>query len=297
MFGPRPEVLLERFRFLKSDISRLRSKLNESNEQKEINFKKKEDLKKEIKSLIREAIEFKNKKDKSNESVQLLKNQRNLYNNEIKQLIEKIKLSLSQRAKVTEKEAPRINSSKIKENMDRIEHYIETEVISFKKEKELMDQIKRLRQTYNQISQFGDITKQIREMYAKIDDLRDKARTVHKKLQNVAQKSQDDYLEFIKRSKQIGKLKKEQEAAFQAFLRFKREFVNANEALKQKLSEAGRLEQELNKINLIKKREESSSDNNSNNKILQTKLKEVEDKIKSGRKLTTEDLLVYQKSK
>jgi uncharacterized coiled-coil DUF342 family protein len=87
-------------------------------------------------------------------------------------------------------------------------------------------------------------------------------------------------------TKKINNLKKEQEDAFKNFIESKEKFSKVNEQLKDKLKQAKDLGAALYQKN--KKDTE---------RMLDEKSKEVEEKLKSKKKLTTEDLMILQASK
>ena len=76
---------------IQKEISNLKNKLNEIDKEKELWFKKKEDLKLDISSLIKQIKDIKSIKDKSNIDIIELKKERDKYNDEVKLLINEIK--------------------------------------------------------------------------------------------------------------------------------------------------------------------------------------------------------------
>ena len=102
--------------------------------------------------------------------------------------------------------------------------------------------------------------------------------------------NQGGYNEFIDLSKKINEFKSKQEEAFTKFLEFKKEFSLINNTLKEKLLESNIIQGNLEKQKLDmqerrKLREEQ---------ILEEKAKQVEEKLKQGKKLTTQDLIIMQ---
>ncbi len=71
----------------------------------------------------------------------------------------------------------------------------------------------------------------------------------------------------------------------------KKKFIEVNDKLKEKLVELNKLNEELKKHKLevkeLKERDEKE--------MLKSKEAEVQNKLKQGKKLTTEDILVMQK--
>ena len=85
-------------------------------------------------------------------------------------------------------------------------------------------------------------------------------------------------------TKQINDLNKKQEDAFKKFIDSKNKFSKINDDLKGKLKSASKFAEGEK----IKRHIKESS-------VLEEKAKEVETKIKEKKKLTTDDLLVFQK--
>ena len=115
--------LVKDFGVLKREISTLRNELNSINDQKEIWFQKKEDLKKEVLGLINEIKILRDKKNNFNKSVKNLKGERDKYNKEVKEKIEKIK-ELNFKKKDVSKDKKAITSpGALKETIKKLELY------------------------------------------------------------------------------------------------------------------------------------------------------------------------------
>ena len=74
------------------------------------------------------------------------------------------------------------------------------------------------------------------------------------------------------------------------FTEFKVKFNDVNKELKQRLAELGRIKGELDKNRVEDKQEKKKRVES----MLKSKEEMVQDKIKNGGKLTTEDLLIFQ---
>ena len=92
-------------------------------------------------------------------------------------------------------------------------------------------------------------------------------------------------------SKEIDDLKSKEEEAFSKFIEFKKKFNEVNDQLKEKLVELNRLTDTANKYKLEIKKEKQEKEES----MLKNREEMIEDKIKRGEKLTTEDLLIFQK--
>jgi len=97
--------------------------------------------------------------------------------------------------------------------------------------------------------------------------------------------------EILKISAEIDKIKVDEEYAFRKFSEFKKKFNGVNEQLKEKLKEMNHVKEQLDKISTEKKEKIRLEQE----LFLKSKEDAVNEKIKRREKLTTEDLLVFQK--
>ena len=297
--------LIKRLGILGKEIPSLKTKLNDVNEKKEFWFKKKNDLKKQISGLVNQAKEIKVKKDNFNEDVKGLKEQRNKYNKEVGELISKAKLLSRERAEALKKYNLGLSPSRIKDKVEELELQIETQALPFKREQKIMKQIKRLRDGYNKSTEIKKIMGKIDKFSGEIDSSKKKADGFHKMIQEQAKLNQEGYEGFIEISKKINNFRSEQEIAFKKFLRLKRVFVETNNSLKSRLVEDGKVKGEYNKVIEYLNKRYGDTEKRSGNKdkrysdedsrILEEKSRNVEEKLKKKQKLTTEDILVFQK--
>ena len=270
---------------LKKGITELKNTLNKLNVEKEEWFTEKEGLKKEVSKLISQIKKIKFSKTTDNKEVQKLKTERNKYNDEVKKLISKFKKLNSEKQKIMKDKKITFNPGEISKQIEALDYSIQTEALSFDKEKKIMIQIRHLKKQMTEAGDVQGLFKELKEVSNKIKEAKDKAEDCHKKLQKEIKDSKPDYEEFRKLTKQINDLKKKQEKAFESFIDSKNKFSKINSQLKEKLKNAKgmRIEQDFK----VKKRDTH---------ILEEKTKEVEEKLKKKKKLTNEDLLVFQGS-
>jgi len=270
---------------LKKGITELKNTLNKLNVEKEVWFTEKEGLKKEVSNLISQIKKIKFSKDTDNTEVQKLKAERDKNNNNVKELINKFKKLNSEKQKIMKDKKITFNPAEISKQIEALDYSIQTEALSFDKEKKIMIQIRHLKK---QMAEAGDIQglfRELKEVSDKIKEAKDKAEECHKKLQKEIKDNKPNYEEFRKLTKQINDLKKKQEKAFENFIDSKNKFSKINSQLKEKLKNAKgmKIEQDFQ----IKKRDTN---------LLEEKTKEVEEKLKKKKKLTNEDLLIFQGS-
>lgn len=269
-------------RKLRTEILELKKSLNELNIQKERWFSKKENLKKDISKLIGKIKLIKSSEDKSNELIKKLKEDRDNYNKQVQESIKKFQNLNKEKEKVLKEKKITFNPSAIIKKIEELEFKIETEGITFEKEKSVMRQINQFKK---QLADAGDVQglfRQLKELSDEITSTKQKAEEAHKQLRSSSSKTMG-YNQFLELTKKINELKKEQEQAFNNFIESKEKFAKVNEQLKEKLGSARELGEE---IVLRGKRD--------TDKILREKTRQVEEKLKNKKKLTTEDLMIFQ---
>ncbi|MCD4760262.1 hypothetical protein K8R33_05255 [archaeon] len=273
----------EKQKNLKKEINELKNSLNKLNVQKEQWFTQKEGLKKEVYNLISQIKKIKFTKDKDTKEIQKLKETREKYNKEVRGLISKYKKLNEQKKKFLKDKKITFDPAKLLEKIEEMDYKIETEGLTFDKEKKLMIEIKHLKK---QLAEAGDVQKVFKELdilSEKINKTKTIADEAHNKLTKQLKQDKTSYDDFLNLTKQINSLKKKQEDSFKKFIDSKNKFSEINKQLKEKLKDA--------KIIHI---EDYMVKHNKQTKVLEEKTKEVEEKLKKKKKLTTEDLLVFQ---
>jgi len=107
-----------------------------------------------------------------------------------------------------------------------------------------------------------------------------------------AKESQSYHEGMLSLSKKISELRKNEKEIFKQFSELKKQFFETNNMLKQKLLEAN----EASKHEKEEHEKEDAEMKERQEKMLAEKETEMTEKIKSGKKLTTEDLLAFQGS-
>ena len=141
------------------EVSKLRNALNELDKEKEFWFKKNQELSAKIRDAIKKIKDNKAKRDALTLEVKTLKPKRDSINKNLSSKsagLEKLKKEKSALAESLDiKDSP----SRIKHQMEKLEFKIETDTVSFEKEKELMKKIKELKKDYDKVSILKDSNK------------------------------------------------------------------------------------------------------------------------------------------
>ena len=153
-----------------------------------------------------------------------------------------------------------------------------------------MKKIKQLKKIYQSAGSVIELSKKTREFSYTIKKSRKEADETHRLIQEKARQSQTLHEEILKISDEIDRMKVEEEESFKKFAEFKQKFTEVNNQLKEKLKETSSVRENLDRIHTDRKEKKKHEQES----ILKSKEEQVNEKIRKGEKLTTEDLLVFQ---
>ena len=284
---------VQRLKDLRVQIGALKKELNKLNREKESWYSKRSEVNKKITELIGGVKGSKDERNELSGKVKELKAHRDDLNKEITEKSAKLNaLKEVYDSKGGSKTAKEENPVAIKKELERLDYVLQTQPMSFDKEQKMMKEIKSLRKKLNEMSSVMGEWEEISTLTRDINKLRRKSNSAHRQIQKKAANSQVKHEVVIGKSKEIDALKEEEQQYFEKFKEFKELFTIKNTKLKELLKETDELraileEQDI-QVDEDRKRQDQIA--------LKEKAKEVNEKVKTGKKLTTEDLLIFQKS-
>jgi len=286
------EKLLTNIDRLKTDISKLRETLNDKNAEKEAIFSKKENTTKQIIDVIRDVKTLRKERDKLTNKVKSLKKEREQNNSEVLKKIEHIKKVQEESDKLVKKYNIKGDPSRLQREIEMLELKVETDVLSFQKEQKIMKEIKDMKKQLENAKGLKEVLENMNKLSKEIDDHKKQREQAHRKIQTFAAESQKKHEEMHENTKNIDKLRVNEEEIYKKFFGIKKEHTDINNELKQKLVEINNMNNKLDQdSNQVRKKSQDVQ-----KKKLATKADEVTDKIKKRQKLTTEDLLIFQRT-
>ena len=284
--------LLAQLSVLRKEVSNMRKNITNISVRKEVLFKEKSKVSNEIVSCIQEMRKVRSERNKYTQQVKELKKQRSLQAEKIKELLPNLKNLLKERDKLQKKFGYKHDFVKLKKQIKEMEFRIETEGMSFDKEKKLMLKINEKKKQLNESKFFSDISSEIHETHKKIKKLRRKTDDFHRELEKKAEKSQTNHESFMELRRKIDSLRIEEKKRFSKFKEEKDIHIKHNKELKVLLAEMNTISEQLKKY----KTDSQVQTKKQEKKTLEEKTKKVNEKIKTRKKLTTEDFLVFQNS-
>ncbi len=275
---------------IRNEINILTRRLSESNSEKKEKISQIQDIKKEIRNILTKIKE--NKLPKISEELKILKEERDKHNNKVKELITSLKEIKNKNSEIEKKNKfhIRIKPLELKRKIEFLEEKIQTDVISFDKEKKIMYELKKLKSDFKNCGELFFNSERLDKISREIKEERDKANNIHNKIKNLLDTNKERNKEFRNIFKELDILRDKEKSKQKEITQIKENIDNINKELNSKLAEIGQIKEiHINEAEIRKEIKKKMDE-----KIIQEKSKLVENKIKNKVKLTTEDFLVYQ---
>ena len=163
--------LLSELNSVKVDVRELRNKINTLDRKKEDLFREKRKISSDIHSRIREAKDSKDKRNNLTEAVKNTKHSKEEIEQKIKTLEDDIHKLKEEKTKIMQKSGVE-DPIMLKKNIKKLEFKIETEGLTFEKEKELMKVLSKMKKQYDSTKSASDIENKLGPLFRELRDLR-----------------------------------------------------------------------------------------------------------------------------
>jgi uncharacterized coiled-coil DUF342 family protein len=273
------------------EITALKAQLTKLNQAKEAAFDKREQLSKSISQHITHIKTSKVERDKNTGNVKQIKAKRDSFNKIVREKQKELAPLEKEKEDLVIKHKIKGNPQILKKEIQKLEYSLETNVVGFEKEKELNKHIKQLKKQLGDSDVVNVVVEKITVLRKEVRDARTEAQKLHKQVMEIASASQKKHESIVGESKEIDTIKDTEKNANDEFLKRKKAYQEINDQVKKKFDEIHDINKKLGRI----KKEEEMVQKDKDNEILKSKEEIVQEKIKTGGKLTTEDLLVMQK--
>ncbi len=277
-----PGVMRKEYQTKKQEMSSLKTSLHSLNTEKEAAYHDLKNLREKISAHTAKIQELKNQRNSLTGQVKELKGERDKLNLVVKEKAQ-VHQSVGQKKKELQSSSPQESPQRLRAEIARLERKIETEVMSFPKEQELTKQIKILKAAYKKIAAAAEASKEINAVRVEFSESRKKAQDVHQQVQDLAHQSQDVHVSINTLYDEIKAWREAEKKAAERYLQLKEQYAQA----RQKQDDIGK---QLDQF--------SSQLKDQGEKDFKTKVREktaeVQEKMKKGKKLSTEDILAFQ---
>ncbi len=274
---------------LRKEIVQIKGILTAMSSEKEKIFRNKSEMDRAITELIRKVKILKAERDELTAKVRAAKEERSVVSREIKEMIGQFTESKKKADSIIGKHKIR-SPGMLEREIAALEYKIETEALPFDKEQKLTKIIKQKQRELELARQAMVLNSEKKDISNRIEGVKKKSDELSRTIQENAAESQKRHEEMVEASRKIDELKKERDGLQQKFAEQKTHVRETSGRLKEKLAA---LNEE--NVRLAEKRgREEAERKERTEQILKDKEGEVEEKLKKGKKLTAEDLLVFQ---
>ncbi|MBI2664850.1 hypothetical protein HYX10_05945 [Candidatus Woesearchaeota archaeon] len=277
---------------LRSEISKLRHEIGSVSFSRRSLYTKLDELKKPFYSLIDKIRELRSKRDEHTSAVRALKGEREAASSEAKAAVTDLHKFAEEKDKMSRKLGVRKSASSLAEEINRLEFRIETGAIPFEEEKRLTKIIKEKKAELKKAEQLSDVVRHLKSSSHKLLISKSESDQAHQQLRLHASVSQKLHSEMLAHAKKADELKQQIKPVEAELTALKQKNSELKKQLDQKAAELNSLQAELDRINAEEERLRKLEEQ----KQLEAKEQELTEKIRSGKKLTMDDLIKLQKS-
>ena len=263
---------------------RLRDELNDKTKEW---AERRDDLNSQVRKLIDEANIKRESRDKLNSDVREAKAQRDEWNRKFNDLSDKA-------SNLRREKMPKSGLSirKFKAELRALEKKHMTSVLSADKEKALMKEMSQLdakiKEIEREIEQFSEVKTAEKETR----DAKDNAENFHRKVSESAEKAQIEHDAMLKLYEEADRLRKEADSAQEKFIEAKLAADEEHREHIEHIRQVHDFDKIITGIRDKGRKARQETDDTSAKK----EADEIYEKFRSGEKLSTEDIMVLQKS-
>jgi len=286
------EDLLADFRKLKSKVTSLKLELSSLSREKGRLYTDRSQIRESFFPLIERIKSSKKDRDKHSGSVHALKTKRTQATAKTSGLGSQLKALREEKDKKIKKLGIRNPAASIAADIERLEFKIETSGMPFEQEKKITKVIKEKKAELEKAGQITNINTKIRGLSRQFEGTRRLSEESHQELKLHASVSQQHHEAMITDSKKAYELKKRIKPLDSRLAEISKKNSSLKSELQPKIVELEKARQQLDKL----KAEEAVKKEVEEQARLEAKQKQLEDKMRSGKKLTTKDLISLQKS-
>jgi uncharacterized coiled-coil DUF342 family protein len=248
---------------------------------------KRDDLNAKVRETINNANGHRETRDKLNTEVRETKSQRDLWNRTVSELSEK--LMQEKREKMPQGGFP---IRKLKMEMRALEKRHMTSVLTPDKERALVDEIGTLSSKIQAMEKEFDGLDEIRKLDKDLKDAKKNAEAAHRKVGDLAERAQVEHDEMVKLFDEADKLRSEADQAQDKFVETK---LKADEEHRSHI-EFIRQVHDYDKIISGMRQKLRKTKKDKEDDSAKKESEDIFEKFKSGEKLSTDDLMILQKS-
>ena len=266
---------------LTKQLSGLREKIDSLETEAQGWAEKRDELNERTKSLRTEALELRSQRDKLNSDVKDLKQHRDSATAKINEKVEETR-RLVEENRILVKKKPSKGREALQEEVERIDWTIQTTPLTLQKDKELVEQVRKLEAQLAVHKKIEQKIEKVAQMRVEIKTLKAENEVLHKELREKAQKSQEIHKRMIKKIDESKAVKTEADSAH-------KQFLLAKERTRPIRQEINALSNQVRQLKDEMREEERREKKENENALRETLEKQAQEKLKRREKLTWEE--------
>jgi uncharacterized coiled-coil DUF342 family protein len=268
---------------LKTQAKELTGSLRELGSKKEQKYREKTKLGGVLNKLIKEAVDLNARKKEIEKELSSLKKQRNNKNKEVREGLKKLK-HLKVQHKKNRNKSPKINKEKLLAEIQQLDYQVQTGAVSMTKEKNIMKKIKSLKKTIKDYQDSQKPSVEFEQVKERTKLVKKEADSFHDKIQTLAKESSQIFDRLTVLSKEITTIKRQRNVSKLVLNGLKDQINIMNAKLGGVLREMSKLPESASKSAM-----EIFNKNEAKMKV------DVKEALKTGKKLSKDDILKLQK--
>ncbi len=281
------EDLQEKNEKLKIESERFKEKRNKLNQKASKLSIKRDELNQKARELVNSAQAHKKERDKYNEKVSEYKAKRD----ELNEKANKVYARLDKLRKKSNAKGSSIDE--LRREIDKLEFRQQTEVLSIDKERQLVDRISSLQEKYLKKKVQLEQDTELKALLEKAQTLWSQASEYHERVTEYANSAQEKHEKMIAAFREVDQIRTDADNVH-------KEFINTQESADEIHSKFIKTQKEIrdfDKLIVSLKRKSRKDKEDKKRRDTRKKAEEIYDQFKKGEKLSTEDLLLLQRSK
>ncbi|MFQ5986802.1 MAG: coiled-coil protein [Thermoplasmata archaeon] len=269
------------------EADRHRHRRDELNSRTKEWIEKRDALNAQVREYVEEAAEHRNERDRLNEAVQGAKAERETWNRKVSELLDA--LNRLRRRKTPKGAVP---LEKLKRDLRGLEFRQQTSVLAVDKERDLIEQIARLRSDIKRREMVLEEDAEVRDLQASVSETKETAEHHHQEVTRLADEAQVHHDAMVTLYEQADTARRDADKAQEQFIKTKMTADKEHQRHIEFIHEVHDYDKIIHGMRAKARRSKVSKEG----VTVKQEAELIYERFKKGEKLSTEDLMLLQKS-
>lgn len=270
------------------DAERHRRRRDELNDKTRDWVQKRDELNAQVRGLVEEATQHRIKRDELNAQVRTAKEERDTFNRKVNELLDV--LNDTKRRKLPRGTIP---ESKLRRELKALEFRQMTSVLTPDKERALIEEMGRLQAEIKKLEKALEENEEVVKVREELKAARDTAEAAHKRVSDLAEQAQAEHDQMSALYEKSDELRRQADMAQEEFIKTK---MLADEEHRKHIEHIRQVHDYDKIIHGIWVKSHQGEAEVSAVEDVKRQAEEIFERFKKGEKLSTEDLMMLQKS-